>query len=457
MKINNIKKVYFIGIGGIGISGLARIFNEMGKQITGSDIVKSEITDEIQEEGIKTIIGQKGENVPEDFDMYVYSDAVPQDNPERLKIGELGLEDKTFSYFEAASELMKEYDYAIAVAGTHGKTTTCAMVAQIMIKAGLDPTVIVGSKIKQLNSNARLGKDKKYFIIEACEHKEHMMRLSPKAIILTNIEEDHLDYYRDLEHIEMTFQSFINKLPKDNGLLVKNNDDSESRNLGFDGKIITYGIEEKSDIMAKAIKIKDQIQEFKVGREKYRLQIPGKFNVYNALSAIAFARQLKIDEQIIHDALFDFIGTWRRFEDRGEYKGAQVISDYAHHPTAITGLINAVKDFYPKKRIFIVFQPHQHNRTKNLYDQFIESFDGADFIILQEIFDVAGREEEQDQDVSSKTLAKEIEKRGKYVFYSPDIKKTKDLIDEHLEKDNILLIVGAGDIYLLADQLCSKK
>ncbi|MBU0732245.1 UDP-N-acetylmuramate--L-alanine ligase [Patescibacteria group bacterium] len=457
MKIDDIKKVYIIGIGGIGISGLARIFNDMGKQVVGSDMVQSEITDEVKKEGIQVIIGQDGSKIDESYDLIVFSDAVPKDNPERLKVGELGLDDKEFSYFDAAAELMKEYEYAIAVSGTHGKTTTCAMIAEIMIKAGLDPTVIVGSKIKKLNSNARLGKDKKYFIIEACEHKEHMMRLSPKAIVMTNIEEDHLDYYRDLEHIEMTFQNFINKLPKDGGLLVKNNDDSESRNLGFDGRIISYGIEEKADVMAKAIKIKDQVQEFKVGKEKFKLKVPGKFNVYNALSAIAMARELGIDDEIIHDALFEFEGTWRRFEYVCEYKGAQVISDYAHHPTAVSGLINAAKDFFPKKRIFIVFQPHQHNRTKKLYKKFIESFDGADFVILQEIFDVPGREEDEDQNISSKEMAKEVEKRGKYVFYSPDFKKTKQLLDEHLEKDNVLLIVGAGDIYLLVEELCSKK
>lgn len=457
MKTDGIKKVYFIGIGGIGISGLARIFNDMGKQVAGSDMVQSEITDELEEEGIKVIIGQDGSEIDESFDLIVFSDAVPKDNPERLKVGELDLEDKELSYFDAAAELMKDYEYAIAVSGTHGKTTTCAMIAEIMIKAGLDPTVIVGSKIKKLNSNARLGKNKKYFIIEACEHKEHMMRLSPKAIVLTNIEEDHLDYYRDLEHIEMTFQNFINKLPKDDGLLIKNNDDSESRNLGFDGKIISYGIEEKADVMARGIKIRDQVQQFRVGREKFELRIPGKFNVYNALSAVALARELGVGDEKIKNALFEFKGTWRRFENVCEYRGAQVISDYAHHPTAVSGLINAAKEFYPKRRIFMVFQPHQHNRTKKLFKRFAEAFDGADFIILQEIYDVPGREEDEDRDISSQDLAREVEKRGKYVFYSPDFKKARRLLDEHLEKGDVLLVVGAGDIYLLVDELCSKE
>lgn len=456
MKTEDLKKIYFIGIGGIGISGLARLYHGLDKEIAGSDMVQSELTDELIKEGIKVNLTQDGKKLPKDYDLYVYSDAVPEDNPERKKIKELGLKAKEMSYFDAAAELMKEYEYSIAISGTHGKTTTSAMLAEVMIKAGLDPTVIIGSQIKKWGSNARLGKNKKFFIIEACEHKEHMMRLSPKAIILTNIEEDHLDYYRDLEHIEMTFQNYINKLPKD-GVLIKNEDDSESKNLGFDGKIITYGIEEKADVVAKSIKVKDQIQSFKVGKTKFQLQIPGKYNIYNALSVIALAKDLNIKDEFIQQGLAEFQGTWRRFEILGKYRGAQVISDYAHHPTAVTGLIKAAKDFNPQKRIFIVFQPHQHNRTKKLYKKFIECFDGADFIIIQEIWDVLGREETADQDVSSQDLVKEIEKRGRYVFYSNDAEKSKQLLDEHLEKDNILLIAGAGDIYQLAEKLCLKQ
>ncbi|MFH1536456.1 MAG: UDP-N-acetylmuramate--L-alanine ligase [Patescibacteria group bacterium] len=456
MEIDKIKKIYFIGIGGIGISGLARVLKQMGKEVVGSDSVKTEITDELKKEGIKVYTKQKEKNVPADFDLYVYSAAVPKKNPERQKIKDLGLEDKELSYFEAVAEVMKEYEYPIAISGTHGKTTTCAMISEILIEAGLDPTMIVGSKVKQLDSNARLGKNKKYFIIEACEHKEHMMKLHPKAIVLTNIEEDHLDYYRDLEHIEMTFQNYINKLPS-NGLLIKNNDDSESNNLGYDGKIVSYGIEEEADVLAKAIKVEDKIQKFKVNGSNYELHIPGRFNILNALAAITLAKELNIDDEVIVKAISKFQGTWRRFEVLGEYKGSVVVSDYAHHPTAVAGLIKAAKDFYPKHRVFIAFQPHQHSRTKKLFQQFTKSFDEADFIVIQEIWDVLGREEKNDQDISSKDLVKEVEKNGKYVFYSKDAQQTKRIIDEHLEKNNVLLIAGAGDIYLLAESLCSKK
>ncbi len=454
MNISKLSKIYFIGIGGIGISGLARILNWQGKQVLGSDLQETELTKELIEEGIGVLIEQKAEQVPEDADLYVYSAAVPEDNPERARIKELGLQDKEISYFEAVGELMKDYECAIAISGTHGKTTTTAILAEAMVEAGLDPTVIVGSKVKQLGSNARLGKDKKYFVVEACEHKEHMLKLHPKVILLTNIEEDHLDYYRDLEHIEMSFQEYINKLSVDKGLLVKNMDDSECKNLGYDGQIISYGIENEADVKVEDIEIKDKKQVFKIDGQEYNLQIPGKFNIYNALAAIAFLKDyLELDEEVIKKAIANFKGTWRRFEIAGEYKGATVISDYAHHPTAIEGVIKAAKDFYPDRRVVVVFQPHQHNRTKKLFDQFVDAFNEADFMIIQEIYGVAGRESEEDKDVSGQDLKEAIEKRGKYVFYAEDRKKSKVLIDEHLEKNDVLLIVGAGDIYKLGEEL----
>lgn len=456
MDLNKINKVYFIGMGGIGISGLAKILKWQGKEITGSDKYKSEITEDLEAEQIKVLIGQKAENVPEDADLYVYSAAVPEDNPERKKIAELGLQDKEASYFDTVGELMKQYEYTIAISGTHGKTTTTAMLALVLTKAGLDPTVIVGSKIKQLGSNARLGRDNKFFVVEACEHQEHMMLLNPQAIVLTNIEEDHLDYYRDLEHIQISFQNYINKLPKE-GVLIKNNDDSECQELGFDGKIVTYGIESKADAMAKNIRKEQQLQKFKVGRSLFTLQIPGDFNIYNALSVVAIARELGVKDDDIKEALQEFTGSWRRFEKVGQYKGATVISDYAHHPTAIEGTIKAAKEFFPQRRIVVLFQPHQHNRTRKLFKSFTTCFKEADLLMMHEIFDVPGREENKDQDVTGKKLAKAVEGTGKYVFYAEDFNKAKQLLSEHIEKNDVLLILGAGDIYKVAEEICSHS
>lgn len=456
MTIKDAKKVYFIGIGGIGISGLAKILKWQGKEVSGSDLAESELTSNLEENKIQVIIGQKRENVPTDADLYIYSSAVPDTNPERVKIKELGRQDREITYFKAVGEFMKDYEYCVAISGTHGKTTTTAMLAAVLIEAKMDPTVIVGSMIKQLNSNARLGQNKKFFIVEACEHKEHMMGLSPNAIILTNIEADHLDYYRDLEHIQITFQKYINKLPE-HGILVKNNDDSESRELGCDSKVITYGIDNKAQVMAKNIRKEKMLQRFSVGKSPYSMQIPGDFNIYNALAVIALARELGISDAIIKKALANFTGTWRRFELVGTFKGATVISDYAHHPTAVSATIKATKEFYPDRRIVVLFQPHQHNRTKKLFDSFTKCFKEADLIIIHEIFDVEGREETADQDVSSRDLVKAVERTGKYVFYTKDVEEAVHKLHEHVERNDVLLILGAGDIYKVALSLCSHS
>jgi len=454
MTIKEAKKIYLIGIGGIGISGLAKILKWQGKEVSGSDLAESELTDNLKENKINVIIGQTGEKLPADADLYIYSAAVPEDNPERLKIKELNRQDREITYFSAVGEFMKDYEYCIAVSGTHGKTTTTAMLAAVLIEAKLDPTVIVGSMIKQLNSNACLGKNKKFFVVEACEHKEHMMGLSPNAIILTNIEEDHLDYYRDLEHIQITFQNYINKLPE-HGILVKNNDDSESRELGCDSKVITYGIDNKAQVMAKNIRKEKMLQRFSVGKTPFSLQIPGDFNIYNALAVIAMARALDIPDNIIKKALTNFAGTWRRFEMVGTYRGATVISDYAHHPTAVAATIKAAKEFYPDRRVVVLFQPHQHSRTKKLFANFTKCFKGADLIIIHKIFDVAGREENADQDVSSKDLVKAVERTGKYVFYTDTVEQAVQKMQEHVERNDVLLVLGAGDIYKVALFLCS--
>lgn len=455
MDFANVQSVYCIGIGGAGVSGLARIANKHHKVVAGSDASSGTVVTQLRQEGITVYTPQSTDHVPLDFDLYVYSDAVPATNPERAYLIEHGLEKKCFSYFKAVGEIMKVYHQRIAVSGTHGKTTTTAMLTLVMAAAQLDPTAIVGSSIKALNSNIRVGKNKDTFIVEACEYRAHMLDLHPTAIILTNIEEDHLDYFRDLDHIQSTFQQYINKLP-DTGIFVRNADDSESAELGFDGTIVTFGINEPANYVAEQIVKDGHTQTFVVGKDKYTIHVPGDFNVYNALAVIAYCRHIGIPAKTIQVGLDQFTGTWRRFELVGQYKGADVISDYAHHPTALHSTLKAAREWYPERRIVIVFQPHQHNRTRRLFEQFVGAFDLADLTILQEIYDVTGREEAADQTVSSQDLAKRIEERGKIVLYSPSAAKTKQLLAEHIEANDVVLIVGAGDIYTIADDLCSK-
>jgi len=431
------------------MSALAQLLLSDGKHLSGSDLSSSEVTASLQRKGIHVELDQSGAAVPDRCDLLIYSDALPESHPERVVAQQRGI--TTLSYFEAVGQYMLDFEYAIAISGTHGKSTTTAMIANILIQAGLDPTVIVGSIVKEFGSNARAG-GKKYIVVEACEHKAHMLNLHPQCIVLTNIEADHLDHYRDLDHIVATFQKYINLLPTD-GLLIKNSDDSESQDLNSDSPVVTYGLVEPSDLMATDIHVSKLGQTFVADGTTFTIKKPGKFNVYNALAAISAARHLGVGDTDIDKALKSFQGIWRRFEVMGQYRGATVISDYAHHPTAIQSTVRAAKEFYPDHRVVVVFQPHQRSRTAKLFDEFVKSFHEADFSIIQEIYDVAGREE--GESISSTQLVSAIETAGRYAIFSEDVAATRQEIDETIEPGDVLLIMGAGDIYKLAEELTS--
>lgn len=443
------KSVYCSGIGGSGVSALARLLKLQGKQVMGSDAAENIMTADLKTLDIPIFVPQAAEHIPANCDLFIYSDAVPVDSPERLAAKERNL--PSYSYFEALGLFFEQYTTRVAISGTHGKTTTSAMVALTLIEAGLDPTVVVGSKITQLNSNARLGKSN-IMVVEACEHQAHMLQLKPTHVIVTNIEEDHLDYYHDLDHIVMTFQRYINSLGSE-GVFIKNVDDSESNDLGYDGKVVTFGIDAPADVRATKIQSEPGQQKFMVGEQPFSLRIPGNFNVANATATIALARTLGISDDISSQALAKYSGTWRRFELKGEYRKALVISDYAHHPTAITSTLKAAKEFYPGRRLVVVFQPHQRNRTQKLFEKFKTAFTQADLIIITEIFDVLGRESGQAATVSGQDLATAVEQQGKLCMYAADLEKARELLNEFIEKDDVLLVMGAGDVYTLADQL----
>lgn len=465
MDLNKIKKIYFVGIGGIGLSAVAKMMLLKRKKVFGSDLNLSEITDDLKRKGAKIFKGHKEENLPNDTDLLVYSPAVPEDNPERKKANKLNI--PQFSYPEFLGLLSKNY-FTIAISGTNGKSTTASMLGLILERANLDPTVIVGTKIKKWGGNLRVGKSR-YFVVEACEWKGHMLNLFPKMIILTNIERDHLDYYKNLNRIITTFQKYVNKLPK-TGILIFNADDKNLKKLKVKCKTITYGIDNKSDIMAKNIKKENQRLQFDLIKkgifsEKIKLKIFGKFNIYNALAALSGALVLGVKPKIIKKALENFGGIWRRFEilnpDKDGYLSGfkpkiTLISDYAHHPTAIFETIKTAIEVYSKRRIVVVFQPHLYSRTKNLFADFVKSFDLADLVIIAEIYSPPGREK-NNWDISSKDLVREIRKRKKTVFYASDLEETKKKMLNCLQPNDVVLIMGAGDIYQVANDLASNK
>lgn len=474
MQLVKIQKIHFVGIGGIGVSAVAKMFARIGKEVSGSDILKSEIIEDVIKSGIKVLIGHKEGNLPKDTDLLVYSDAVPRNNPERKKARELKISE--MSYFELLGELSRE-KFTIAISGTHGKSTTTALTGLMLAAGGLDPIVIVGSKSKAFKGgNLRHGRTK-YFVVEACEHEAHMLNLRPKIIILTNIEEDHLDFYGSIESIKEAFLKYINLLPED-GLLVVNNDDSIIREI-LDNKkqgvkIISYGIENNADIRAVNLRIQDiqseenpneseRCQRFEIVRGldnlgEFFIKVPGKFNVYNGLAAASCALHFGIPLQKIKTVLKKFEGIWRRFEKIAEKDGIIVISDYAHHPTEIRETLKAVHDFYPGRRVVLAFQPHQHSRTQKLFTGFTESFDDADILILNEIFDVVGRENENGK-ISSKDLMEKIKERDekrniqRKIEYGKKTEDTKKIIKENIKQGDIVVIMGAGDIYKIAKEI----
>jgi len=439
-------KIHFIGIGGIGVSALAKYYLEKGYQVSGSDLVSSEITKALRKKGAKLLTGKhKAKNLPKNVDLVIYSPAVPKDNPELKEAKKLKI--KCQSYPEALGELTKKY-FTIAVSGTHGKSTTAAMAGLLLKKAGFDPTVIVGTKLKEFrNSNCRVGRSK-YLVIEADEWQASFLNYWPKIIVLTNIEKEHLDYYKNLNNILKTYKEYIRHLPKDGVLIVGNEDDENTRRIIFNSQFPISN--QFSIINYQASKSKDAQKLRKI------LKVPGEYNVSNALAALAVARVLKIPDKISFKALSEYRGSWRRFEIKkfkipdSRFK-ILVISDYAHHPTEIKVTLEAAREKFTRKKIWCVFQPHQYQRTFYLFKDFVKAFLKApiDKLIITDIYDVAGREKGKIKEkISSEKLIEAINKP--WAIYLP-----KEEIVRYLKKNlkgrEVVIIMGAGDIYKLVD------
>ena len=443
--------VYFIGIGGIGVSALAQYYLNKEDQVIGSDLGTSEITEMLARKGAKINSAQLPENITKDIDLVVYSPAVQQNNPERARAEQMKIE--CLSYPQALGKLTKKH-FTIAVSGTHGKSTTTSMLALILIKANLDPTVVVGTKLKEFgNSNFRSGAGK-YLLIEACEYEESFLNYKPDIIVINNIEADHLDYFKNLENIIKAFEKFTGNL-KENGVLVVNGDDSNIQGI----------LNPKSKIQIISNKIQSpkskKIQKFSINQQeagelKQVLQVKGEHNICNALACLAVARALKIPDPVTYQALSEYTGCWRRCDIcQAGLNGDSpiVISDYAHHPTEIRACVNGVKEKFPNHKIWIVFQPHQYQRTYYLFDDFTKAFDSADEIVLTEIYDVAGRGDKEIQSkVSGEKLANAVEARGNKVYFIRDYKAIPEFLKQRTGRDDVVLIVGAGSIYNIVSE-----
>lgn len=447
-ELKQYKHIHMIGIGGTSMSGIATILKKWGFYVTGSDANKSELVDKLIENNIPVIIGHDLENIKR-ANLVVYSAAIPEDDVEMLEAKRLGIQTMERSTFLGL--ITKAYKNTICVSGTHGKTTTTSMLSVCFLEAKKDPTIQVGAILKQIGGNYRVG-NSDCFILESCEYVESFLKFHPRTEVILNIDNDHLDYFKDLDHIKNAFVKFVKLLPEE-GLLVVNADDENCASLykNTTAKIVTFGINnEKCNFVARNISYDNNgFPLFDVYRnntfyKSIKLSVPGLHNVYNALACIATCHEYGIEKETIKTALAKYTGAHRRFELVGETNGAYVYDDYGHHPTEIKAVYDAMKK---KKynRSWVVFQPHTYSRTKNLLADFAQVLSGFDNIIITDIY--AAREKNT-LGISSTDLVNQINinRIGKKAIYMSDFNEIAKYIRDRVMPNDIVLTIGAGTV-----------
>lgn len=455
-ELKKYKHIHMIGIGGVSMSGIAEILKNWGFTVTGSDWNESETTKKLNLDGIHVVIGHDVKMVAK-ADVVVYTAAIKQDDPELVKARELGIE--TIERADFLGMITKAFQDTICVSGTHGKTTTTSMVSMCFIEACKDPSIQVGATLKAINGNYRIG-NSEHFIIEACEYVESFLKFYPKAEIILNIDNDHLDYFKNIENINRAFIKYVSLLP-DNGLLVVNVDNKYCLELHkyTNAKVVTYGIEnEKANFIARNITYnKDGFPCFDVYYNNnfyasFELSVPGPHNVLNALACISLCHSYGIEKLDMKEALKKYTGANRRFEYIGNYNGASIYDDYGHHPTEIKATAIALK----KKTYntsWVIFQPHTYSRTKNLLNEFAESLTYFDNIIITDIY--AARESNT-YGVSSNDIVNKIQELGKKAIYISKFEDIVTYLNKNVKKDDIVLTLGAGTVTNIGPMLLNK-
>ena len=456
INFNKPEHIHFIGIGGISMSGLAEILLGAGFSISGSDSKPSALTKQLEDRGAKVFYGQCAENISKDYDCVVYTAAIHPDNPEFAQCVEFNL--PMLSRAELLGQIMKNYQTSIAVSGTHGKTTTTSMFSSVLLAAQTDPTISVGGILEAIGGNIRVGKSQT-FITEACEYTNSFLSFYPTLSIILNIEEDHMDFFKDLDDIMNSFRLFAQKLPKD-GLLVINKEikDYEKVTDGLECNVITYGMDPSCTYYAENVSYNEQgYGEFDVMYAEENLghmvlSVPGAHNVSNALAVIASSRHLGISMEHIQAGLLGFSGTNRRFQYKGKLNGVTIVDDYAHHPTEIRATMQAANN-YPHREVWVVFQPHTYTRTKAFFKEFAESLSLADHIVLADIY--AARETDT-LGMSSALLCEEIKALGADCHYFPTFGEIEDFLKSHCIHGDLLITMGAGDVVNIGENLLKE-
>ncbi len=453
----NPSSVYFAGIGGISMSGLAEILADAGFKVSGSDRSSSAITEHLEQKGIHVFYGQRKENITSDIDCVVFTSAIREDNPEYIATMEQNIPHLTRA--ELLGQLMGNYRTSIAVSGTHGKTTTTSMISEILLQADKDPTLSIGGIYKSIGGNIRVG-GKECFVTEACEYTNSFLSFLPTIGVILNIEEDHLDFFKDLADIRNSFKEFAKLLPAD-GCLIINADISDYQEIteGLSCKVLTYSLTDQ-----KADYYPTDISYDTFGHPSYKahtavtgaptvreisLGVTGDHNVSNSLAALALADYMSIDNTVIAKALADYTGTDRRFQYKGTIGGVTIIDDYAHHPTEITATLKAAAN-YPHERLWCVFQPHTSTRTKAFLEDFAQALSAADNVVLADIY--AARETDT-LGISSQTLQERIQAAGGTCYYFPSFDEIENFLLENCTKGDLLITMGAGDVLKIGENL----
>lgn len=445
--------IHFIGIGGISMSGLAEILLEEGFTVSGSDSKSSPLTQKLEQLGAEIFYGQKASNIIDGIDCVVYTAAISRENAELIEA--VAKKIPMLTRAELLGQLMKNYDTPIAVSGTHGKTTTTSMLSHVLLAGDMDPTISVGGILQAIGGNIRVGHSET-FITEACEYTNSFLNFFPKIGIILNIEEDHLDFFKDLEDIRHSFHQFAALLPTD-GTLIINGDIKNYEEICTDltCNVITCGSSPACNYSAENVRFDEKglasFDLLKDGKhiERIDLSVPGYHNVSNALTAVAAAELLHIPMERIKKGLLEFHGTDRRFEYKGTMNGVTIIDDYAHHPTEILATLKAAKN-YPHKELWCVFQPHTYTRTKAFFREFAEMLSHTDHLVLADIY--AARETDT-LGVSSKDLAEEAARLGTDSHYFGSFEEIEQFLKENCSSGDLLITMGAGDVVTIGEDL----
>jgi len=450
---NSNKKIYFIGIGGISMSGLAELLIHKGYSISGSDPNETDLTRRLSSLGATVNYSQIYENITDDIDYVVMTAAIHDDNPEL--VASRAKKIPVLTRAELLGQIMKLYPVPVAVSGTHGKTTTTSMISEMLLYADYDPTLSIGGILPSIGGNFRIG-GSDYFVTEACEYTNSFLSFFPTVEIILNIDADHLDFFKDLDDIRSSFKKFTKLLP-DSGLLIVNGDMDKLSYItdNLNAKIITFGLSEHSKYRATNISYDNFARPTftllidGIDSGKYSLGVTGEHNVVNSLSVIALGHEIGISDDIIKSSLLGFTGTDRRFQIKGNFNDVTVIDDYAHHPTEIEATLTSAQK-YPHKTLWCIFQPHTYTRTKALMDEFARTLALADKIILADIY--AARETDT-LGISSETLAETIKKYNPNVTYLTSFGEIEKFCKKNCSSGDVLITMGAGDVVKIGENL----